>query len=154
MTKERPILFSAPMVRAILDGCKTQTRRVIEVQPPEGFDRLSTLMDTIDRTERRYIGKQQWVKMADELNIGERHYPFFSCPYGKPGDSLWVHEMMRLRSTIGIKTREIGVVACYVAGGQCFLWDGSANRETISSIHMPRRASGIDLNYTFESNPI
>ena len=61
--KERPILFSAPMVRAILNGTKTQTRRAvkdrhIDAAPPACFF--------------------QWLR--------ER------CPYGQPGDRLWVRE--------------------------------------------------------------
>lgn len=59
--KERPIIFSGPMVRAILDGRKTQTRRVI--RNPE---RLDGLMNAGEAAE--------W------------------CPYGQPGDLLWVRE--------------------------------------------------------------
>ncbi|MBE3120153.1 MAG: hypothetical protein IMZ50_15540 [Candidatus Atribacteria bacterium] len=57
--KDRPILFSGPMVLAILDGRKTQTRRVIKPQPPS-----------------------YWPK--DPAGI--------RCPYGVPGDRLWVKE--------------------------------------------------------------
>jgi hypothetical protein len=61
-TRERPILFSAPMVRAILEGRKTQTRRV--------------------------------YKPRVQDNVMDQHGPLWSlpCPYGVPGDRLWVRE--------------------------------------------------------------
>lgn len=69
--KERPILFSGPMVRAILDGRKTQTRRIVKPQPTKlagpNFDGLWS--DAIDPVVR-----------------------YFACPYGQPGDRLWVRE--------------------------------------------------------------
>lgn len=58
--KERPILFSGPMVRALLTGTKTQTRRVVKPQPR-----------TVD-------GVTDWKSVR--------------CPYGQPGDRLWVRE--------------------------------------------------------------
>lgn len=62
--KERPILFSSEMVRAILDGRKTQTRRVINPQ---------SLLDNKTRVTACY-----------------------ECPYGAPGDSLWVRESCQI----------------------------------------------------------
>ena len=64
--KERPILFSASMVRAILDGSKTQTRRVIKLP-----DSPMT------------YAKSDWMIACE---------PIGRCPYGKPGDHLWVRE--------------------------------------------------------------
>jgi hypothetical protein len=70
--KERPILFSGPMVRALLDGTKTQTRRIVE------FDHSPTGNPTLmDNEEPVY-----WAWGFD-------HYV---CPYGVPGDRLWVRE--------------------------------------------------------------
>lgn len=63
-TKERPILFSGEMVRAILEGRKTQTRRI--VKPALRND-----------TEMRFFQDEQ---------------PTYLCPYGKAGDLLWVRE--------------------------------------------------------------
>lgn len=68
--KERPILFSAPMVRALLAGTKTQTRRVVKVQPEPGF-----------------IGN---YGPGNPFIRGERGD--IRCPYGQPGDRLWVRE--------------------------------------------------------------
>ncbi len=69
-TKERPILFSAPMVRAILDGSKTQTRRIFkgttEHKGPYNLDYMEA--------HRQASG---WGRI---------------CPYGAPGDRLWVRE--------------------------------------------------------------
>lgn len=69
--KERPILFSAPMVRALLDGSKTQTRRAYKVRyhPDIGCE-----MD------------------ASELAREPQHVIDRCCPYGRPGDQLRVRE--------------------------------------------------------------
>lgn len=75
-TKERPILFSAPMVRAILEGRKTMTRRVIKPQP------------TIDS-----MGNLCWKGSCyGQRPDGQPRLDAIRCPYGKPGDRLWVRE--------------------------------------------------------------
>lgn len=79
---ERPILFSAEMVRAILAGTKSQTRRVIKPQPDEPVIRL------LPRTT--YAGNVLWSNV-----LGTGKYVELDnrkCPYGKPGDRLWVRE--------------------------------------------------------------
>ena len=63
--KERPILFSSEMVRAILEGRKTQTRRGI---------------------------KPEWSRCLDLEDEEDRQQAIDQCPYGKPGDLLWVRE--------------------------------------------------------------
>lgn len=89
--KERPILFSAPMVRSIMDGKKSQTRRAIRFQPPSDEFKLSRLMDTTDSDKRKHIGKLHWVKI-DGVNIADETIDYFNCPHGIPGDRLWVKE--------------------------------------------------------------
>lgn len=72
--KERPISFSAPMVRAILPGTKTQTRRVAKsCQNAKWQAGQCGILDP---------GPTRW-------NIGGIAV---ACPYGKPGDRLWVRE--------------------------------------------------------------
>lgn len=80
--KERPILFSAPMVRALLAGTKTQTRRVVKTQPAggAGFHPVEPY-----RTSR---GDWNWVLAATGHGTGDP----FPCPYGRPGDRLRVKE--------------------------------------------------------------
>lgn len=72
MKKERPILFSTPMVQAILEGRKTQTRRVIKPQPELMNDNL------------HLNWKEHYYKLPSELARLN--------PYGQPGDILWVRE--------------------------------------------------------------
>lgn len=67
--KERPILFSGPMVRAILEGRKTQTRRVYK--PRNGFPH--------EDGEMTPTSQDRWMEWGP-------------CPYGKPGDRFWVRE--------------------------------------------------------------
>lgn len=72
--KERPILFSGPMVRALLDGRKTQTRRIMKPQP-------------LFFTGRKYIVPDDAPKKFHDCDdIRE------CCPHGFPGDRLWVRE--------------------------------------------------------------
>lgn len=73
--KERPILFSGSMVRAIREGRKTQTRRVIKPQP-ECLKDLQAI--------------QYHLATGEPLIVGR------GCPYGKPGDRLWVKETFTL----------------------------------------------------------
>ena len=81
MNKERPIIFNGEMVRAILDGRKTQTRRVIKPQPPhEAFEHIG-----VDLTGLWCFHP---VFSFDYLHLARLAY----CPYGKPGDPLWVRE--------------------------------------------------------------
>ncbi|RQA03540.1 hypothetical protein IPC506_19550 [Pseudomonas aeruginosa] len=74
--KERPILFTGPMVRAILSGQKTVTRRVLKGLDPE------LLGETMTRA--------QWQKVNRErpVSFGATYF----CPYSQPGDRLWVRE--------------------------------------------------------------
>ena len=73
--KERPILFSGEMVRAILDGRKTQTRRVVKPQPD------------CNTTALGHVGSGPCVVLAMRNRMYE-----IPCPYGQPGDRLWVKE--------------------------------------------------------------
>jgi hypothetical protein len=73
--KERPIIFSAPMVRAILAGTKTQTRRIID-------ERMFIAFEDPD---------QRPIYQSDP-RFGEAASEWARCPYGTPGDRLWVRE--------------------------------------------------------------
>lgn len=79
--RERPILFSGEMVRAILDGTKTQTRRVVNPQPEFFHDPDGGV--TWRHGKRIGAGKREemWGWHAVDR-----------CPYGQPGDRLWVRE--------------------------------------------------------------
>lgn len=86
---ERPILFSAPMVRAILEGRKTQTRRIVKPQPPADCApiRVGEFHPTvIDRWGDDEPGAPIFGAYDLDGEWGVR------CPYGKPGDRLWVRE--------------------------------------------------------------
>jgi len=89
MMTEHPILFSSEMVRAILEGRKTQTRRVIKPQPPE-YCNLWAGWTTCCPDEKE-IGKANWTDQPIPIfkNIFSAR-----CPYGKPGDTLWVKEAL------------------------------------------------------------
>ncbi len=71
MSSERPIIFSGDMVRAILDGRKTQTRRIIKPQPIQ----ISNETPLIQKKDHKLIAVQKQ-----------------NCPYGRVGDLLWVKE--------------------------------------------------------------
>ncbi len=87
--KERAILFSGPMIRAILENRKTQTRRVIKPQPPEWFS---------DSDAKCSLYAPTKVDRDGELYPGPEVFGFYNedqgwpCPYGMPGSGLWVRE--------------------------------------------------------------
>lgn len=123
--KERPILFSAPMVRALLEGTKTQTRRVVK--------------NTITE-DRKWVGGGA-IQRGDEW-FSLRDAPVL-CPYGQPGDRLWVRETWRHRG--------IGEDGHADRGGYVYRATENVNgpaERWIPSIHMLRAASRIDLEVT------
>ncbi|MFY7514974.1 hypothetical protein ACOT19_01065 [Acinetobacter baumannii] len=78
--KERPILFNSEMVNAILEGRKTQTRRILKKQPPENMTRhcwFSSSTSTYGFTNQP-IPSDKWWKI--------------NCPFGRVGDRIWVRE--------------------------------------------------------------
>ena len=94
MSKERPILFSAPMVRAILEGRKTITRRALKPQLPPGWEfglmEAGIKIGSIEspHPKRGKVG----VFIRKETSPGAWVTDVIRCPYGKPGDRLWVRE--------------------------------------------------------------
>lgn len=139
---ERPILFSAEMVRALLDDSKTQTRRVVKPQPPEWVE---TFGYTCFTPRGSISGRGTY---GDE-GPAEK---FFACPYGAVGDRLWVRETLR-------ESEEGGWV--YAADGApiemyeddprvpaMVSWAHHVQRDVCVSIHMPRWASRLTLEIT------
>ncbi len=88
--KSRPIIFSAESVRAILEGRKTQTRRVIKPQPfiDDHGNFCSPL--TANELKQKKRGTHNWGQGID----GKPWLKEFvkKCPFGVPGDRLWVRE--------------------------------------------------------------
>lgn len=90
---EHPILFNGDMVRAILDGRKTQTRRIIKPQPDDLCE-----VKYIDPPQNAGFNKndlsevQGWCEFSimDDSALGYQRD--LKCPFGKVGDSLWVRE--------------------------------------------------------------
>jgi hypothetical protein len=134
---ERPILFSAPMVRAILEGRKSQTRRVAHESYRNIFEASSLA--------NGYVA----------LNVfaGEIH-----SPYGNPGDRLWVRETFYIDRGYCIirplpRERPAGIDDCiyYRADGECCEQIPECCCGELGptpwrpSIHMPRWASRITL---------
>lgn len=119
---ERPILFSGPMVRALIADAKTQTRRVV---------RWPVLGPSDGRKRRVYTESD-----AAEINATPR-----LCPYGSPGDDLWVRETWRADDFDPPGT-------IYAADHPELLDDVRGIIRWRPSIHMPRNRSRITLRVT------
>jgi len=131
IVKERPLLFNAPMVSAILDGSKTQTRRIAK--------------GVVARHART----------GEALSGLDSAGPRVSCPYGQPGERIWVRETSRAEElpsgTDGVRYfadlafSEIEDTRS-AADDWLKMYSYRGKRgATVPSIHMPRWASRIDL---------
>lgn len=140
--KERPILMSGPMVRAILAGTKTQTRRVVELPH----------MNPLGEWQPTRFGGPDGGRLRDGSTIPEqggiwhtRTGDHLLCHYGQPGDRLWVREAWAAPHALDVHapsfmppTTRVHYAASEDRGG--LLWR--------PSIHMPRWASRITLEVT------
>ena len=86
--KERPILFSGPMVRAILDGSKTQTRRIVKPQPST----MPITNGSADGTYEAWPNGDSCLDWGDVVSDPLYYAQAGYCPHGQPGDRLWVRE--------------------------------------------------------------
>lgn len=142
--KERGIIFNGEMVRAILDGRKTQTRRIMKVQPSDGFHPTHNGYDldlnahwytpgVVDKNGCLQPAKKDVFGVADE-NEG------YTCPFGAVGDRIWVRETF---CAVPDHEEPAGCSALlYAADG-----NGPYGKWT-PSIHMPRWASRLTLEIT------
>jgi hypothetical protein len=115
--KERPILFNGDMVKAILDGRKTQTRRPIKDLPE------CTIIDAKRAEIDRDPHMAEWLLKT------------LKCPFGQPGDRLWVRETW---------AHHEGAVGGIIFKARCPENLAKA-KKWHPSIHMPRWASRITL---------
>lgn len=124
--RAKPILFNTDMVRALLDGRKFQTRRIVKGNALEWLDD---------------------VKFDPEFVA---HPENDMCPFGKKDDLLWVRETLGLRNVINHNTNKIEIWANYKASNpnECFKWNGRTDTTGIPSIHMPKWASRLTLKIT------
>ena len=134
--RERPILFSGPMVRALLAGRKTQTRRVVKNLPVAAVE-----------ARRATTVPAHWFTDTGGQST------MIACPCGAPGDRLWVKETHAIVPRTAYAMSE-GVpqtlrpdddhdAAVYAAD-----WERSKPGRWRPSIHMPRWASRLTLEIT------
>jgi hypothetical protein len=131
-TKTRPILMSGPMVKAILNGRKSQARRIVKPQPDE--DGLSCQADC-----ELYPGRAGlWFDTSDRA---------YRCPYGATGTTLWVRETWRVHGfcDYGVQYR----ADLFTRNDQRAAAYGTKHEDRWRpSIHMPRWASRLTLEVT------
>jgi hypothetical protein len=147
--KERPILFSAPMVRAILEGRKTQTRRVVkpnrscELADPQQCRRVTMKSSPADGV---------WAHFSREENTN--HDDDIAPPLGQPGDRLWVRETFAVHGQAENRIYARGEGHAWgspiYAADHGASWNPRCEGFTAwrPSIHMPRWASRITLEIT------
>ncbi len=162
--KERPTLFSGLMVQAILDGRKTITRRPIKPQPPK----QAWWVDRKWLAAARMQADMEHFRKPDPFDyaLGGRVVPQPRCPYGVPGDELWVRETWQLRDwwkesgqtsvndsnemhVVRIRYPSDTTILDYHMLGKYMPRNLRKNlRTSRPSIHMPRWASRIQLIIT------
>jgi len=129
--KDKPILFNTAMVRALLDGSKTQTRRVVKPQSDKIYEGTS------------FADSRVILFPTERTNeFGTMIGGSIECPYGNPGDLLWVREAFQevIISQIGAEEKETDIAYMATPANFPGPWK--------PSIHMPRWASRLTLRIT------
>lgn len=134
--KSRPILFSGAMVRAILDGRKTQTRRIVKL--PDGVTPADI---TLDRMQAGY--KNGTTRPVFECD-GDPNAFSVKCPYGEISDRLWCRETWAETEQSGVHP----IDSQYVYRATDPDWSTLEGWKWKPSIFMHREASRIELEIT------
>lgn len=132
--KERPILFSGPMVKAILEGRKTQTRRIVKHKLAVGPSQIRS----VGNGPEIYGAGGVWLPLQ--------------CPYGRPSDRLWVRETFSTwhhgchwYECTPAGRSKVSCSNCFYRATHRFPDD---DQRWVPSIFMPRWASRITLEVT------
>jgi hypothetical protein len=137
----RPILFSGAMVRAILDGTKTQTRRVVKLPTAKNLElRWDNARVDPGFTDPIPTGQYLHVEFRHKDDEWDGCMDRVYCPYGQPGDRLWVRETFALTGDNAspiVHPEHVGVAWRATDHPNALKWK--------PSIHMPRWASRITL---------
>ncbi|EIV6183988.1 hypothetical protein L9H89_003730 [Klebsiella aerogenes] len=154
--KERGMIFNSEMVRAILDGRKTQTRRIMKIQPEHSGLGLRRVTDSKNGSDD---GKYFWSS-SDACGLKARSKSF-TCPFGVVGDRIWVRETFQgplfdyeqMESYLEDSSKFEKPEFCqYAADGkpapEYYDADDNLRHGWRPSIHMPRWASRILLEIT------
>jgi hypothetical protein len=144
----RPVLFSGPMVRALLEGRKAQTRRTIKGVPSwqhYGKDIMDWSLSGIHQYDDELAGTDKWF-LDVQTDVDDHSREIIKCPYGQPGDVLWVRETVAL----GENDKREKIVIGYSADvtGRNLHWDKTEAPRWTPSIHMSRWASRLTLEIT------
>lgn len=139
--RERPILFKGPMVRAILAGTKTQTRRIVKWRDLAaglnlGFTGLQVYSYAPGLYTLESRSRDGWESRSGPTR----------CPYGQPGDRLWVRETWARNQVMPLEHRAPGE---FIYGAE--LNESGLRRYAATwkpSIHMPRVSCRLMLEVT------
>lgn len=135
--KEHPILFSAPMVRAILEGRKTQTRRIMKPQP-----------QFLTGRGKRVYANCDFKKSWEDISGTGEGSGLSDCPFGDVSDRLWVRETFAEIGCIGWPIDKFEYAYRSDFAHNNGKWEGYADmcfEKWKPSIFMPRKASRITL---------
>jgi len=139
--KTRPIIFQPDSVRAIFGGRKSQTRRIVNIRPGDHFNTNKIEVGMVSGDKGEYYGFT-----SEEYD--------YKCPYGVPGDRLWVRESWcvharydGLRPKVLPEIKYLQNAVTHMADvykAEKSLWMG----KTRPSIFMPRKYSRLTLEIT------
>ncbi|SAJ14758.1 ASCH domain-containing protein [Klebsiella aerogenes] len=141
--KERGMIFNSEMVRAILDGRKTQTRRIMKIQPEHSGLGLRRVIDSKNGSDD---GKYFWSS-SDACGLKARSKSF-ACPFGAVGDRIWVRETW---AEAGACAPDLKLYRANYPEHVSSIYENVPPTEEIRwtpSIHMPRWATRILLEIT------
>ncbi len=143
--RETGILFKGPLVRAILAGTKTQTRRLVTV-PWKGSRRALPYAPYFQDYDGRLVFDDD--AMEDGQGQGWVEYSERVAPYGRPGDRLWVRETMKRRDGVWRYAADDAQIQVCSGDAPSFAAWRERKVDTCVSIHMPRWACRLVLEIT------
>lgn len=146
------MIFNGEMVRAILDGRKTQTRRIMKIQPSDGFHPTHNGYD-LDLNAHWYtpgvVDKNGYLQPAkkDVFGVADENEGY-TCPFGAVGDRIWVRETW---AEAGAGAPDLKLYRANYPEHVPAHYENVPPADEIRwtpSIHMPRRACRLTLEIT------